>query len=77
MKINFIIKEANQTQYDILKVISNYIENNEELKDVKNFIQNLGCHGCSLDKIEDLTYYINILDYEEVVFWYLVTSLMN
>ena len=82
MKVKFIFKEVNQEditsmQYDILQVISNYIEANEELKEVENFIQDLEQYRCSLDKIEDLTYYINVLDYEELVFWYLGTSLMN
>lgn len=82
MKIKFIFKEVDQEditsmQYDILQVISNYIEANEELKEVENFMQGLEQYGCSLDKIEDLTYYINVLDYEELVFWYLGTSLMN
>ena len=40
-------------------------------------MQDLEQYGCSLNKIEDLTYYINVLDYEEVVWWYLGTSLMN
>lgn len=79
MKVSFKVDKGsiNQLQYDIIEVIRKYIEAHEDLKEVKNFIQKPIQYGCSIDRIEDGTYYINILDYDELVFWYLVTSLMN